>query len=447
MAENKMAGYLKDDNGNIFEIKDVQARNDIAGIKNTVNNITGDTETKITEHDTSSVAHNDIRTTLDRLSTRINTILNSEDIDLDQLAEIVAYIKSNRTLIDSVTTSKVNVADIVDNLLSSRYDVPLSANQGRMLKDELDSLRNALSGYATTEELSQLSEEIANLQTSGLTTAQVNALDGMFNVCAFVKDDVSAEYTAFKTAFGIGESGGGEEEPDTPVEPDEPTTPTLTSISASYTGGDVAVGTAVNSLTGIAVTAHYSDGSTANVTGYTLSGTIAEGSNTITVSYGGLTTTFTVTGVVESGGETTGVSNETTWTDGVAYTFEAIEGEYPDKSNGAIKAYSGWWRSPYLYCEGASAIRGVVKAQNEFTASRDNAFYDADKNYVAPIETFAFTSLSNQEVGAYVDIPIPENAAYFIVSASNTIWHVARLTDGTIRFEPDIEYVPVGDNE
>lgn len=77
---------------------------------------------------------------------------------------------------------------------------------------------------------------------------------------------------------------------------------TLSSITATYTGGDVAVGTSVNSLTGITVTATYSDGSTSNVTDYTLSGTIADGTNTITVSYSGLTTTFTVKGVAESGG-------------------------------------------------------------------------------------------------------------------------------------------------
>ena len=76
---------------------------------------------------------------------------------------------------------------------------------------------------------------------------------------------------------------------------------TLTSISATYTGGDVAVGTSLDDLTGITVTAHYSDGSTVNVTGYTLSGTIAEGSNTITVSYGGKTTTFTVIGTASAG--------------------------------------------------------------------------------------------------------------------------------------------------
>ena len=95
-------------------------------------------------------------------------------------------------------------------------------------------------------------------------------------------------------------------EPDEPIIPDEPDVPevTLSSISATYNGGEVTVGTALTDLTGITVKATYSDGSTKNVTGYTLSGTIAEGENTITVSYGGKTATFKVTGVVESGGDT-----------------------------------------------------------------------------------------------------------------------------------------------
>lgn len=77
---------------------------------------------------------------------------------------------------------------------------------------------------------------------------------------------------------------------------------TLTSISATYSGGSVPVGTAVSGLSGVTVTAHYSDGSTATVTGYTLSGSIAEGDNTVTVTYQGKSTTFTVTGTAETGG-------------------------------------------------------------------------------------------------------------------------------------------------
>lgn len=167
---------------------------------------------------------------------------------------------------------------------------------------------NPVANSTVTKKFSQLSDTIDalkdtidNLKTSGLTTAQVTALDGMFKVCAYDNTkDYAGAYTAFKQAFGIGESGG--EEPDEPILPDEPTAPTLTSISATYAGGDVTVGTALTDLTGIIVTANYSDGTTANVTDYMLSGTIVEGNNTITVSYGGKTTTFTVTGVAESSG-------------------------------------------------------------------------------------------------------------------------------------------------
>lgn len=130
---------------------------------------------------------------------------------------------------------------------------------------------------------------------SGLTTAQVNALDGMFKVCAFIKSDISAEYNEFCNTFGIEAA-------------------TITGISATYSGGSVPAGTALSDLTGIVVTATYSDGSTATVTGYTLSGEIAEGSNTITVTYQGKTATIIVTGtaVAQTYTVTNNLTNVTT---------------------------------------------------------------------------------------------------------------------------------------
>lgn len=70
----------------------------------------------------------------------------------------------------------------------------------------------------------------------------------------------------------------------------------LIRISAAYSGGPVPAGTALEELVGVAVTAHYGDGSSADVTDYTLSGVIAEGNNTIVVTYGGMTATFQVVG-------------------------------------------------------------------------------------------------------------------------------------------------------
>ena len=71
----------------------------------------------------------------------------------------------------------------------------------------------------------------------------------------------------------------------------------LVSISAVYTqSGTVYDTDSLNSLkTDLVVTAHYSDSTTATITNYTLSGTLTAGTSTITVAYGGKTTTFTVT--------------------------------------------------------------------------------------------------------------------------------------------------------
>lgn len=154
------------------------------------------------------------------------------------------------------------------------------------------------------QKIDKVSEQIGNQPglTNDLKTAFINYYT---HVISNFDDTNGLSYVnAILTALGAETRGetGEEEEPDTPVVPEV----TLTSITVTYGGGDVTVGTALTDLTGITVTAHYSDGSTANVTGYTLSGTIAEGSNTITVSYERLTTTFKVTGIAESsGGEDT----------------------------------------------------------------------------------------------------------------------------------------------
>ena len=73
----------------------------------------------------------------------------------------------------------------------------------------------------------------------------------------------------------------------------------LVSISAVYTqSGTVYDTDSLNSLkTDLVVTATYDDSSTATIpsTDYTLSGTLTRGTSTITVAYGGKTTTFNVT--------------------------------------------------------------------------------------------------------------------------------------------------------
>ena len=125
---------------------------------------------------------------------------------------------------------------------------------------------------------------------------------------------------------------------------------TLSSISAVYTqGGTVYDTDTLDSLkTDLVVTAHYSDSTTSTVasTDYTLSGTLTEGTSTITVSYGGKATTFNVT-VTHQG---TGQSDENEWTDNVDYTYTTVTDTYIDQTNGSQITYAGWNSTPYLYC-------------------------------------------------------------------------------------------------
>lgn len=81
-------------------------------------------------------------------------------------------------------------------------------------------------------------------------------------------------------------------------EPEQPTR-TLQSISAVYSGGEVEAGTHASDLIGIVVKAHYNlTPLTETVTGWTISGTVEEGSNTFTIYYEGKTATITVVGYV-----------------------------------------------------------------------------------------------------------------------------------------------------
>lgn len=95
---------------------------------------------KVSEHNTDQTTHADIRNLIVGLTNRLNALADSDDTTLDQLSEIVAYIKSNKGLIDAITTSKVSVSDIVDDLVTNSSNKPLSAAQGVKLKALIDAI-------------------------------------------------------------------------------------------------------------------------------------------------------------------------------------------------------------------------------------------------------------------------------------------------------------------
>ncbi len=91
-------------------------------------------------HNTDPNAHNDIRIELKALADRINAALDSDDETLDQFTEMIASINDNKTIIQQITTSKVNVADIINNLATNVTNKPLSAAQGVALKSLIDAI-------------------------------------------------------------------------------------------------------------------------------------------------------------------------------------------------------------------------------------------------------------------------------------------------------------------
>lgn len=138
---------------------------------------------KVSEHNTASNAHNDIRLLVQGLTERLNALADSDDTTLDQMSEVVAYIKSNKSLIDAITTSKVNVSDIIDNLTTNVSNKPLSASQGVALKALIDAivvptklseLEND-SGYAKTTDIP---DNLPNPKKLTFTGAVIGSYDG-----------------------------------------------------------------------------------------------------------------------------------------------------------------------------------------------------------------------------------------------------------------------------
>lgn len=129
-------------------------------------------DSALSTHNTSEISHSDIRLLISGLTTRLNALADSDDTTLDQLSEIVAYIKNNKSLIDGVTTSKVNVSDIIDDLTSSATDKPLSAKQGMILKGLITDL-TTLAG----NKVDKVSGK--GLSTNDYTTEEKNKLSGI----------------------------------------------------------------------------------------------------------------------------------------------------------------------------------------------------------------------------------------------------------------------------
>lgn len=190
---------------------------------------------------------------------------------------------ANNIKLNTSSGTQKNVQEAID-VLESRMDTFVTLPEGSTTGDaELQDIRIGADGTvydsagdAVRAQVSQLSEEMANAG-SGMTATVKNAFLECFANVAWATAEGQACYDKLKTA--LNESVGEIK---------------LSSITA--TCSETAwIGTAASDLD-IVVTAVYSDGSSTQVTGWTTSGTVVEGTNTFVVSYGEKNTTVTVTG-------------------------------------------------------------------------------------------------------------------------------------------------------
>lgn len=143
---------------------------------------------EVNTHNTAGDAHNDIRLLVEGIATRLNALANSDDTTLDQMAEVVEYIKDNRDLIEQITTGKVSVSDIVDNLTTNVANKPLSAAQGMALKTLIDALQTAINSKAPASHT-----QAASTVTSGTLAGAVKANAEAAEVVSYAQvRDISA---------------------------------------------------------------------------------------------------------------------------------------------------------------------------------------------------------------------------------------------------------------
>ena len=158
----------------------------------------GTADTKVSTHNAEKNSHNDIRLLIQNVQNALEAFLDIDDESMNQATEFVAYMKDNRELIEQITTSKVNVSDIVDDYATNVSNKPVSAAVAVNLKALIDAIivptktsqltndsgfltkhqdlsgyakkAKTLSGYgitdgATKEEVNNLSQEIVDHKT------------------------------------------------------------------------------------------------------------------------------------------------------------------------------------------------------------------------------------------------------------------------------------------
>ena len=171
--------------------------------KTDASNKLGEAKEYTDTHNVATDAHNDIRLLISELVTKLTNFLDVDDTTTDQLSEVITLINNNKGTLESLTTSKVNVADIINNLTTNVSNKPLSAAQGVVINGLINSLQTELNEKANTSDLTSHTENgdvhiTADERTAWNAKATVDYVDE--SIAAITTSDVSGQINEHNTA-------------------------------------------------------------------------------------------------------------------------------------------------------------------------------------------------------------------------------------------------------
>ena len=111
-------------------------------------------------------------------------------------------------------------------------------------------------------------------------------------------------------------------------------------------------------------------------------------------------------------GQIKGKSDMNGWTDGVAYTdLTIVNGQYVS-ADGLIQNYSGWSRTGFVPCGGASSITFPPLGQSYAGDVKFNYFYSAQNSSSSSTVQRITLSRTQSKI-----INVPSTANYFVISS------------------------------
>ena len=185
---------LKDGDGNVIKTTYVKK-------SQIVNNVTSTS----TDAPLSAYQGKVLKDALDALSNYIYS--GSANTSIDRLAEVFAFLTGHDDdeTLDAILATKVSIADLVDNLTSELANRALTAKQGKVLKDLIDTLTTTVGTKANSSDVYGKSsvynkDEMDTLLSAKQTAAQVSAaiiaaLAEVENVNVISDEDNDKAYT------------------------------------------------------------------------------------------------------------------------------------------------------------------------------------------------------------------------------------------------------------